>query len=74
MHPAFWYSLAANLSIDPISYTLPSGSITKETEGAPICMLRQVGAASMTPPTLQKFWRYSYHPLYSLPMASLTFL
>lgn len=28
----------------------------------------------MTPPTLQKFYRYSCHPLYNLPIASLTFL
>jgi hypothetical protein len=36
MHPAFWNSLAENLSIDPIRSTFPSGSIRNETEGAPI--------------------------------------
>jgi hypothetical protein len=63
IQPAFWNSLAENLSIDPIRSTLPSGSMRNETEGAPIYIVKHVGAASMTPPTLQKFWRYSYHPL-----------
>jgi hypothetical protein len=32
-HPAFTYSLAANLSKEPISSTLPSGSIINDILG-----------------------------------------
>ena len=53
------YSLAANLSTEPISWTSPSGSTTKEIEGLAIWFDKQVGTASITPPTLQKASIYS---------------
>jgi hypothetical protein len=57
--PALMNSLDANLSIDPISSISPSGSIKKLRDGLDICVERQVGEASITPPTRQKSEIYS---------------
>lgn len=51
--PALIYSFAANLSKDPISSMFPSGSIKNAIEGLAKAFEGHIGAASMTPPTLQ---------------------
>lgn len=57
--PAFTYVRAAKRSAEPITCTWPSGSIRNAMLGLAIWWLRQVGAASMMPPTLQKDAIYS---------------
>ena len=53
------YSFAANLSNDPINSTFPSGSTKNAIEGLAKVFGGHMGAASMTPPTLQKCSMYS---------------
>ena len=47
------YSLAANLSKEPINSMLPSGSMKKAIDGLAKVFEGHIGAASITPPTLQ---------------------
>ena len=72
--PALTYCLAANLSKDPIMLTKPSGSIQKEIDGLAIWWLKQVGEASMMPPTLQKEAMYSAQLLKRVGIAIIAFL
>ena len=57
--PELMNSLAANLSMEPISVTSPSGSTMKAMDGLAIWLDKHVGTASMTPPTRQNYLRYS---------------
>jgi len=72
--PEFTYYLAVILSNDPITSTLPSGSRMNEMLGLAIYWLRQVGAASMIPPTRQKDAMYSCQFRKSEGMATCAFL
>jgi hypothetical protein len=58
------YSLAANLSNEPINSMFPSGSMKKAIDGLAKVLGGHMGAASMTPPTRQNWSRYSSQDLY----------
>ena len=72
--PELTWLWAFTLSMDPTICVLPSGSMKKAILGLAIYYLRQVGAASMIPPTRQKETMYSAHVLYRVGMAMMTFL
>ena len=57
--PALLYSFAANLSKDPINSMFPSGSKKKAIDGDASELGGHIGAASITPPILQKCSIYS---------------
>ena len=62
-HPAFTNWLPENLSNEPISRMLPSGSIKNETDGEFSWLTWHMGgAASITPPPSQNFVRKSFQP------------
>ena len=63
--PELMYSLAEKRSTEPRSCTSPSGSTIKAIEGLDIWFERQVGTASMTPPTRQKAYKYSFQLWYN---------
>ena len=72
--PALTYSLAANLSKDPMISMWPSGSMKKAIEGLDIWLIEEIGDASMTPPILQKCSINYSHDLNNVFYAILTFL
>ena len=72
-HPAFMYSLAANLSNEPINSMFPSGSMKKAIDGLAKVFGGHIGAASVTPPTRQNWSRYSSQDLYRPSEAILAF-
>ena len=57
--PPFTYSFAWNLSMLPMSEISPFGSTMNAIVGLAIIVDKQLGEASIMPPTLQKFLRYS---------------
>ena len=63
--PELMSSLALKRSTEPSSCTSPSGSTMKAIEGLDIWLERQVGTASMTPPTRQNDYKYSAQLWYS---------
>ena len=72
--PALTCWRAVNLSMDPIILVFPSGSTRKEIEGAAIWWDKQVGAASMIPPTRQNDAMYSAQDLNKEGIAIMAFL
>lgn len=71
--PEFMYSFALNLSTEPNSCTSPSGSTIKAIDGLDIWFERQVGTASITPPTRQNACRYSAQLWYNGRMGITAF-